>query len=112
MIKCYSYLKSNDNHLLLLEYCNGGSLEHFLKLRAGRLAEENAHYILRQLINGIKDQNEKRIMHRDMKPANVGIVFVGKKFQDNEQRDLYIRNFDFDFQKDGAILHVKILDYG
>lgn len=86
--------KENGDHMLLLQFCNGGNLEDFIKIRGGKLDEKQAHFILKQIVNGIRDQNNHRIMHRDLKPANIGIVFEGERF-DNDQRKKYIEQFDF-----------------
>ena len=58
----------------------------------------------------MKDHFKEKVMHRDLKPANIGIHFSGKTFEDNKERDEFIRLFDF--EKDRKTLHVKIFDYG
>ena len=67
--------KETLDQYLLLEFCNGGNLANFLKAKQGFLDEKCAHYILKQLISGIKDHSASGVMHRDLKPENIGIVF-------------------------------------
>ena len=70
--------------MLLLQFCNGGNLEDFIKIKGGKLDEKQALFILKQLVSGIKAQNDNRIMHRDLKPANIGIMFEGECFDDDQ----------------------------
>ena len=93
-----------------MEFCNGGSLWYFIEMRGGKLDEKEAHYILKQLVNGLQAQNDKKVMHRDLKLENVGIVIEGEQFDSDEQRDMYMKQFDFALNRHK--LHVKIFDYG
>jgi serine/threonine protein kinase len=71
-------LSQTDNNLyLFLEYCNGGSLEDYLKKNDGRLSEDEACLILSELLEAFLEMNEKSLMHRDIKPANI-LIHNGK----------------------------------
>ena len=55
VVKFFGYkVDKNGDHLILMEFCNGGSLDWFIKIRGGKLDEKEAHYILKQLVRGIK----------------------------------------------------------
>ena len=42
-----------SNYYLVLEHCNGGDLEDFIKARGGYLMEAEANLILRQIVKGL-----------------------------------------------------------
>lgn len=58
---------------IIMEYCNGGSLENYIKnvLESGQgLSNEEIKNILLQLIDGMEKINEK-VVHRDIKLQNI-----------------------------------------
>lgn len=59
--------------LIIMDYCEYGSLEDLIYLR-GRIPEEEAKIILKQILYALGDFHRHRRIHRDIKPAN----FVGK----------------------------------
>jgi len=79
-------VNQQGDYYLLLEFCNGGNLEDLVKTRGGNLEEREAHFILKQIINGMKDQNASEIIHRDLKLENIGLVFEGVEFKEISER--------------------------
>lgn len=55
---------------LIMEFCKGGDLSGYLKLR-GKCSEEFAREIIRQVAAGLQFMNARNIMHRDLKPQNL-----------------------------------------
>ena len=60
-----------------MEFCNGGSLEEYLKKNDGLLSEDEAQLIMSELLEAFLEMNEKNLMHRDIKPANI-LIHNGK----------------------------------
>ncbi|MGE3163944.1 MAG: protein kinase [Planctomycetota bacterium] len=60
-----------DGHpFLSMEYVDGEDLASLLR-RIGRLPQDKAIEIARQLCSGLAAAHDQRILHRDLKPANV-----------------------------------------
>lgn len=82
---------NTDNHIyLIFDYCSQGDLEKYLKKNtlANRFSEKEAKPIIIQLIDAIKYLNSCKIVHRDIKLAN---VLINQNFE--------IKLADFGFAK-------------
>ena len=55
---------------MILEYCNGGSLQQKIS-KMKKIPAQEAISILKQIINGIAVCHNKKVIHRDLKPANI-----------------------------------------
>jgi serine/threonine-protein kinase len=64
-------------HYLSMEYVDGEDLASLLR-RIGRLPEDKAVQLSRQLCAGLMAAHEQGILHRDLKPANVMIDGRGR----------------------------------
>ena len=67
---------------ILIEYMNGGSLDHLLKRNHEPFDEMVVGIWLAQIVLGIDHMHQRNVLHRDIKPANIfitksGIVKIG-----------------------------------
>ena len=70
IVKIYEVVDSNHHILIVMEYCGGGDLLHFVK-RKGRLSETEAKSIFRQIIYGARVTHNHAVLHRDFKLDNI-----------------------------------------
>ena len=78
IVKCYGIFHHPDSKSLciVMEYCNGGNLRDYMKLKGGYLTEYVAQNIMRQLANGLSYLKKNNIIHRDLKPDNLLIKYI------------------------------------
>ena len=67
----------DGRHFLSMEYVDGEDLASLLR-RIGRLPEDKATEIARQLCAGLAAAHDEGVLHRDLKPANVMIDGRGR----------------------------------
>jgi serine/threonine-protein kinase len=80
---------------ITMEYVDGEDLSSLLR-RIGRLPEDKALEIARQLCAGLAAAHERGVLHRDLKPANVMLDGAGK-----------VRIMDFSLAAIGAVTDIR-----
>ena len=82
LIKISDIVEIASKNYLLFEYCNGGDLESFMmnyKMKSGtNFNEKTVQYILKQVLNGLSCLHRNKIIHHDIKPANILLKFKNK----------------------------------
>lgn len=69
--------EAKGQHFLSMEFVDGENLASLLR-RIGRLPQDKALDIARQVAAGLAAAHEKGVLHRDLKPANVMLDGQGK----------------------------------
>ena len=68
--RVYDIGEHNHEHFISMEFVRGEELSSLLK-RIGRLPQDKAIDVARQLCAGLAAVHERGVLHRDLKPANV-----------------------------------------
>lgn len=93
---------------MIQDFCNGGDLLQFSRLRGG-LPQRHVAQILKQIINGCKDFWTQGIIHRDLKLANILIHFPDNPEVNNSKNR---QNFLSTVDLDATEFVCKIADFG
>ena len=101
IIKLKNVIDEETSLIIIMEYCNGGSLSDCLyrfkeKYKRG-FPEEIIQYLMRQIVDALDYIHDKNIIHRDLKLQNIMIHF------DNE-----IDRMKFNIMN----AKIKIIDFG
>ncbi|KAM3143611.1 hypothetical protein pb186bvf_004373 [Paramecium bursaria] len=76
VVQLITFLQTPNNYYLILEYCNDGTLDQFIKKKNQSnqikfLPESEAYIIFDQLLEGLQALYDKKVIHRDIKPQNI-----------------------------------------
>jgi eukaryotic-like serine/threonine-protein kinase len=77
IVTLYSLLELSNAAVLVLEYIEGDTLEHRLRV-GGPLSEARAVGIFDQALRGLEHIHEMGIIHRDLKPSNLFLTTGGQ----------------------------------
>ena len=116
VVRFINATKTVNNFYLLMEYCNGGDVESFVKTRGGYLQEQETRLILRQLVHGLMAIKEKNVIHRDIKLANLLVNFPTLKQEQLTEANFSLAKFIKELQingvKQSVPFDIKITDLG
>ncbi|WAQ89096.1 hypothetical protein PtA15_10A520 [Puccinia triticina] len=82
IVKYYgAFLEENNTQIaILMEYCEGGSLEAIykrIKHRKGRIGEKILGKVAESVLSGLSYLHTRHIIHRDIKPSNILVTRDG-----------------------------------
>ena len=113
LVRFYGLTEDNDSIFMIYEYCNGGDLNRYLKqyyqkFKKG-IGEKEVQKILKDILNGLSCLHRNKVIHHDIKPANILLQY--KTEQDMENLNIFNCTFklsDFGlakFKDDNLSLH-------
>ena len=100
IITIFDAIKSQNHCYVVMEYCNGGSLEECLEKYGKPFPVVIIQHFMRQIVSGVRYMHSKNIMHRDIKLENILVIF--KTEDDKNKMNLLsseIRIIDFGLSK-------------
>lgn len=89
IVKLLDVKTTAKSFYLIMEYCNGGNLQQFLK-KHKRLEECAVQSIIWQISKGLRTLRSQKIVHRDLKLNNLLIT---------HSRDMTVKIADFGFAR-------------
>lgn len=70
MISAYQYFHTHDSLYVVSEYCEGGTLENFIKKQI-EISETKAAEIMHQILSVLSYLHRNHIVHNDIQPKNI-----------------------------------------
>ncbi|OHS94820.1 AGC family protein kinase [Tritrichomonas foetus] len=67
------FLTDDNNFYLVMDYCGGKDLQYYIQ-KNGKMSEEMASIVFKQIAHALMFSHSFGIAHRDLKPANIMIT--------------------------------------
>ena len=71
VVRVLNFFRANDTVYLVMRYERGRSLQEHIEQRRGMLDEVWVRATFAQLLNGLREVHTSKLLHLDIKPANV-----------------------------------------
>ena len=88
IVRVYEYFEDAKRIFLVMEYCKGGQLQHYVHSKH-QFSEQVVASLVKQVFEVLSYLHDKGIVHRDMKPDNIVLE-----------------------ENDGSRMNIKIIDFG
>ena len=97
IIKLYQVLQTENHLYLVTDFCEGGELFDFLIIN-GRLKENQARRLFKQILDAIEYLHQNEICHRDLKAENLLLS--------DDKKTIKVADFGFsNYYKQGDLLN-------
>ena len=96
LVKILDLTDIESDKYIVYEFCNGGDLRRYLRYFK-RFDERAVQYIMSQVLSGLKELHDKKIIHHDLKPENVLVELRPFEIKDKkniEEKKKYEKDVD------------------
>ena len=73
IIRVLNFFRANDTVYMVMQYERGKSLQEFILAQTEPVSEKFVCRIFGQLLNGLREVHARKLLHLDIKPANIYI---------------------------------------
>ena len=73
IVRVLNFFRANDTVYMVMQYERGKSLQEFILAQAEPVPEKFVCRIFGQLLNGLREVHARKLLHLDIKPANIYI---------------------------------------
>ncbi|XP_027855171.1 serine/threonine-protein kinase ULK2 [Xiphophorus couchianus] len=94
IVALYDVQETPNSVFLVMEYCNGGDLADYLQAK-GTLREDTLRVFLQQIAAAMRILHSKGVIHRDLKPQNILLSYLGRKKSSISGIRIKIADFGF-----------------
>ena len=85
LVKILDLTDIEKDKYIVYEFCNGGDLRRYLRYFK-RFDERAVQYFTTQVLNGLNELHDKKIIHHDIKPENILVEL--KPFEINDKNNV------------------------
>ena len=73
LVRVLDFFRANETAYIVMRYERGRTLQEHIRARRGTLREKFLRGVFAQLMNGLREVHRNRLLHLDIKPANIYI---------------------------------------
>jgi serine/threonine protein kinase len=73
VVRVLNFFRANETVYLVMRYERGRTLQEHIQARRGALKEPFIRHVFTQLLNGLREVHSNKLLHLDIKPANIYI---------------------------------------
>ncbi|MFM9972629.1 MAG: serine/threonine-protein kinase [Burkholderiales bacterium] len=73
LVRVLDFFRANETAYMVMRYERGRTLQQHIRARHGKLEEKFLREMFAQLMNGLREVHRNRLLHLDIKPANIYI---------------------------------------
>jgi serine/threonine protein kinase len=73
LVRVLNFFRANETVYLVMRYERGRTLQEHIQARRGAIKENFLRHVFAQLMNGLREVHTNKLLHLDIKPANIYI---------------------------------------
>ena len=77
IVRVLNFFRANETVYMVMQYERGRSLQEFILGQTGPVSENFVRRVFSELLNGLREVHTQKLLHLDIKPANIYIRMDG-----------------------------------
>src|SRR5260221_1298210 len=73
VVRVLNFFRANETVYMVMRYERGRTLQEHIQLRRGTIKEKFIRHVFTLLLNGLREVHSNKLLHLDIKPANIYI---------------------------------------
>ncbi|MBE0613403.1 MAG: serine/threonine protein kinase [Burkholderiales bacterium] len=73
IVRVLNFFRANETAYMVMRYERGRTLQEHIRRQRGGIKEEFIRRVIAQLLNGLREVHTNKLLHLDIKPANIYI---------------------------------------
>src|SRR6266545_3443782 len=73
VVRVLNFFRANETVYMVMRYERGRTLQEHIQARRGAIKESFIRHVFSQLLNGLREVHSNKLLHLDIKPANIYI---------------------------------------
>jgi serine/threonine protein kinase len=73
VVRVLNFFRANETVYMVMRYERGRTLQEHIQARRGAIKENFIRHVFAQLLNGLREVHSNKLLHLDIKPANIYI---------------------------------------
>jgi serine/threonine protein kinase len=73
VVRVMNFFRANETVYMVMRYERGRTLQQYIQGNQGMLPESLIRHVFSRLLNGLREVHTRRLLHLDIKPANIYI---------------------------------------
>ena len=73
VVRVLNFFRANENVYMVMKYERGRTLQQYIQGNQGMLPEGLIRHVFSRLLTGLREVHSRRLLHLDIKPANIYI---------------------------------------
>jgi serine/threonine protein kinase len=73
VVRVLNFFRANETVYMVMRYERGRTLQEHIQLRRGAIKEKFIRHVFTLLLNGLREVHSNKLLHLDIKPANIYI---------------------------------------
>jgi serine/threonine protein kinase len=71
VVRVLNFFRANETVYMVMRYERGRTLQQQIQMRQDQMSERFVRHVFMQLLNGLREVHTHKVLHLDIKPANI-----------------------------------------
>ncbi len=92
VVRVLNFFRANETVYMVMRYERGRTLQQQIQMRQDQMSERLVRHVFMHLLNGLREVHTHKLLHLDIKPANIYLRTEGTEIRVDEENQAVFRH--------------------